>query len=112
MSEEKEIKYDNTILENPILLQFEGFIKFISGFLRGIESVEKVNSSVVVDCMGEMLEFLNSSKEDIMKLFKHCETVLAENESLLEEVKQLHEKLEASDVPLIEEKQPEVNDGE
>ena len=81
----KEIEqeqYSSMVNSNTILLSLEGWIKYIEGFTKGLQTAEMVNSACVLDCVGEILEFMLKFKTNLTKLFIHCEKVLEENEVL------------------------------
>lgn len=92
--QKQEEQESNVINSNMILLSFEGWIKFITGFIRGIQSTPTVNSSVVMDCVGEVLEYMVKTKKDITKVLEYCETVLEDNEKLQQENTELRQSLE------------------
>lgn len=83
---DKKEEESKVINGNVILLSFEGFIKYIEGLNRGIQAASSVNSQVVTECIGEVLEYLTTSKNDIKALLLACEEVLKENETLTEMV--------------------------
>lgn len=103
MDKEKEKQsiedYSSIVKSNSILLSLDCWGKYIEGFVKGLQSSDKVNTSCVLDCIGEILEFMNSFKPKLSKLFDHCENILEEN-------KQLKEKLKSyeTEILLIEEK--------
>jgi hypothetical protein len=78
---EKE-QYSSMVNHNTILLSLEGWIKYIEGFTKGLQTTETVNSVAVLDCVGEILEFMTSFKNQLCKLLIHCEQILQENETL------------------------------
>ena len=83
--EKKEIdklQDSSVILNNDMLLSLEGWLKFIEGFTKGIQSAEKVNSSLVLDCIGEILDYMVKLKVDLRGLLVYCEEILKENEEL------------------------------
>ena len=73
------------ILNNEMLLSLEGWLKYIEGFTKGIQSAEKVNSSLVLDCIGEILDYMVKLKVDLRSLLIYCEKILVENEELKKE---------------------------
>lgn len=83
----EEINYSNMVYNNSILLSLDCWIKFIEGFVRGLQSTEKVNTSSVLDCIGEILEFINSFKTTLVDLLNHCESILQENNDLRDKLK-------------------------
>ena len=90
---ENEIEV-KVITGEEIILSFEQWLKFIEGFLKGIESSSTLSSPVVLDCIGEIMEYMRNAKCSISQLFSHCEQVLQENDKLQEEIQQLKEENE------------------
>lgn len=90
---------------NTILLAFEGWIKYIEGFIKGLQTTEKVNSTAVLDCVGEVLEYMVTLKSNITRLLIYCETVLQENEMLKE---QLQAQVEPDIIEVDEEENDEL----
>lgn len=74
-------QYSSMVNHNTILLSLEGWIKYIEGFTKGLQTTEMVNSAAVLDCVGEILEFMTSFKNQISKLLIHCEKILEEAEN-------------------------------
>lgn len=81
--------YSSMVNGNTILLSLDGWIKFIEGFTKGLQTTEKVNSAAVLDCVGEILEGMVLFKTQITNLFLHCEKILEENEQLKKDTKML-----------------------
>jgi hypothetical protein len=107
MSEEEtnqQEQYSSMVNSNSILLSFEGWIKYIEGFVRGLQTTEKVNSSVVMSCIGEILEFMTQLRLQIQNILLHCEDILEENEKITKENEELKAKL---NIPLLEKKEVE-----
>ena len=75
-------EYSSMVNNNTILLRLEGWIKYIEGFTKGLQTTDMVNSAAVLDCIGEIMEFMSSFRNQISKLFIHCEQILSENEEL------------------------------
>ena len=75
-------EYSKMVNGNTILLRLEGLIKYIEGFLKGIETTDKVNSSAVLNCVGEMLEYMTGFKTELISLLFYCEDILEKNEEL------------------------------
>ena len=94
-------EYAGMVNSNTILLSFEGWIKYIEGFVRGIQTTEKVNSEVVMDCVGEILEYMTQLRTQVQNILVHCEKVLTENEDLLLENKELKQQFNLVDVHII-----------
>lgn len=101
--EKEQENYSSMVNGNTILLSLDGWIKFIEGFTKGLQTTEKVNSSAVLDCIGEILEGMISFKLQITNLFLHCEKILQENERLKEELKQA----KILCLPVVEEEEDE-----
>lgn len=81
--------YSRMVNGNTILLSLEGWIKFVEGFSKGLQTTEKVSSSAVLDCIGEIMEYMTAFRKQLVTLFMHCEQVLEENEKLKEQIKLL-----------------------
>ena len=78
----KQEDYSSMVNSNTILLNFEGWIKYVEGFSRGIQSAKTVEASQVMSCVGEILEYMKTLKKDLITILTHCEIVLEENEKL------------------------------
>jgi len=94
--EEKEQEsYSCMVNNNTILLSFEGWIKYIEGFTRGLQTTKTVDSCSVMDCVGEVLEYMKTLRRHLTLLLQHAEQVLEQNELLQEEVDELRAALQA-----------------
>ena len=91
--------YSSIVASNSILLSLDCWGKYIEGFVKGLQSSDKVNTSCVLDCIGEILEFMSSFKPKLTKLFEHCEKILRENQELKEKLRSYEQE-----ALLIEEK--------
>ena len=98
---EQQEQYSNMVNTNTILLSFECWLKYIEGFTKGLEATEKVNSILVLDCIGEIMEGMRGIKQDVLRILQYCENILEENERL---------KLPTTETLLIEEKSEEEQD--
>lgn len=88
---------------NNLLLSLEGFIKYIEGLNKGIQAAASVNPQIVTDCIGEVLEYLVTAKNQFKTVLLACEEVLTENENLKEKLQQQSvtiEKLEQENTEL------------
>ena len=93
-NEEKEQEsYSSMVNNNAILLSFEGWIKYIEGFTRGLGSSKSVDSASVLDCVGEILEYMQTFRRQLTALLCHCEGCMEENEVLKRENSELKELL-------------------
>lgn len=101
--ENKKEEYSKMVLNNTILLSLEGWIKYVEGFTKGLQTTDKVRSSAVLDCVGEILEYMTQFKVDILKLFNYCEHILTENQQLKEQLKQYEEQENVALIPVKEE---------
>lgn len=90
----KKEEYISMANQNAILLSFEGWIKYIEGFTKGIDTARTVDASAVMICIGEMLEYMNGLRKSLVSLLTHCENVLEENEILQEENVKLKKEIE------------------
>lgn len=82
MKKETNEEYSKMVNGNTILLSLEGWIKYIQGFTKGLQTTDKVSSDAVLDCVGEILEYMVSFRTQLIQLLIHCEEVLQENEDL------------------------------
>ena len=105
--ENKNEEYSKMVLNNTILLSLEGWIKYVEGFTKGLQTTDKVRSSAVLDCVGEILEYMTQFKVDILKLFNYCEHILTENQQLKEQLKQYQEQENVALIPIKEEEEDE-----
>lgn len=100
MNKETESKAING---NSLLLSLEGFIKYIEGLNKGIQSAASVNPQVVTECIGEVLEYMVIMKKDLRAVLLTCEDILNHNEDLekkLEMYEQTISDLEAENAEL------------
>jgi hypothetical protein len=79
----------DAIVNNELLLSLEGWLKYMEGFTKGIGSSEKVSSSLVLECITEVLEYMTVLKKDLRVLLFHCESILKENEKLKSDIELL-----------------------
>jgi predicted nucleic acid-binding Zn-ribbon protein len=63
-----------------MLLYFEGWIKYIEGFSRGLQTTKTVDAGMVFDCVGEIMEYMKQLKGQICQLLIHCEQQLIDAE--------------------------------
>lgn len=99
--EEQQEQYSNMVNSNTILLSFECWLKYIEGFTKGLEATDKVNSILVLDCIGEIMEGMRNIKQDVTHILQHCEMILEENEKL---------KLPSTETLLLEKKEEESDE--
>lgn len=95
MAKEKTDDYSTMVNNNAILLSFEGWVKYVEGFSRGIGSSKTVESSLVLDCVGEILEYMQTLRKKLSALLTHCESILEQNELLQHENQELRNMLQA-----------------
>jgi len=105
--EEKEA-YSSMVNHNTMLLKFEGWIKYIEGFSRGLQTTKTVDAGSVFDCVGEIMEYMRELKNNLLDLLQTCESILEENEKLKEENNQLRQAMSKK---LIELKEEDKEDG-
>ena len=103
----KNEEYSKMVFSNTILLSLEGWIKYVEGFTKGLQTTDKVRSSAVLDCVGEILEYMTQFKVDIVKLFNYCEHILTENQELKEELRKYQEQENTVLIPIKEEEDNE-----
>lgn len=82
MKKESNEEYSKMVNGNTILLALEGWIKYIEGFTKGLQTTDKVSSNAVLDCVGEILEYMTTFRNQLIQLLLHCESILQENEDL------------------------------
>ena len=93
-TENEQESYSSMVNSNAILLSFEGWIKYIEGFTRGLGSSKTVDSASVLDCVGEILEYMQTFRRQLATLLIHCEKCLEQNEVLERENAELKKQLE------------------
>lgn len=98
-------EYSRMVNGNTILLHLEGWIKYVEGFIKGLQTTEKVSAAAVMDCVGEILEFMTTFKTQTIRLFEYCENILQENEQLKKQLNQLQ-------TPQLTDNLTEEQDGE
>ena len=90
---DQQESYSSMINNNVILLSFEGWIKYVEGFTRGLSTTKTVDASSVFDVVGEILEYMKTLKTNLSKLLIYCENTLEENEKLQNKISSLEDKL-------------------
>ena len=101
-SAEELEEYNKMVNSNTILLSFEGWIKYIEGFTRGLQTTKMVDANSVMDCIGEVLEYMTQLRGQIMEILTHCENVLEKNAKLEEDNEQLNLLLQQLQIPKLE----------
>ena len=91
---ENQEQYSTMVNHNTILLAFEGWIKYIEGFSRGLQTTKTVDASSVMDCIGEIMEYMRTLRTDVLSILQHCEIVLEKQEQLQLENQALHAQVE------------------
>lgn len=94
-TKKQQEEYSSMVNNNTILLSFEGWIKFVEGFTKGISTTKSVDSKAVLDCVGEILEFMHTVKRQLLNLLIHCEQILDKNEQLEKENAELKNMVQA-----------------
>lgn len=87
--EQEQENYSSMVNNNAMLLSFEGWIKYIEGFVRGLQATKTVDACTVMDCVGEILEYMTRMRNQLLGLLQHCESILEKNEELEKENKKL-----------------------
>ena len=82
--EKEQEEYAAMVNANSMLLSFEGWIKYIEGFTKCLSATEEVKSIIVLDCIGEILEYMQQLRAQLYTLLVHCENVLEKEEQLKE----------------------------
>jgi len=95
MGREKEDKeqYASMVNHNAMLLCFEGWIKYIEGFSRGLQTTKTVDAGEVFTCVGEIMDYMKTLRKDVLTILQHCEDILEKNEELEIENSQLKQQL-------------------
>jgi predicted nuclease with TOPRIM domain len=73
-------EHNSMVNTNTMLLSFEGWIKYIEGFSRGLQTTKTVDAGMVFDCVGEIMEYMKQLKGQICQLLIHCEQQLIDAE--------------------------------
>lgn len=123
MGREKEDKeqYASMVNHNAMLLCFEGWIKYIEGFSRGLQTTKTVDAGEVFTCVGEIMDYMKTLRKDVLTILQHCEDILEKNEELEIENSQLKQQLgliqdgmllsdESQDVEEVEELEEETEE--
>ena len=105
---EKE-QYSNMVNHNSMLLCFEGWIKYIEGFSRGLQTTKTVDAGEVFTCVGEIMDYMKTLRKDLLSILQHCEEILEKNEEIEEENSQLKHQLELIQNGMLLEVQPVEN---
>jgi predicted nuclease with TOPRIM domain len=92
MTKEKDQEINSMVQSSTMLLSFEGWIKYVEGFSRGLQTTKTVDAREVFDCVGEIMEYMKSLKGQIMELLLHCESVLEKEEIVDSKIVELEEQ--------------------
>lgn len=95
-------EYNKMVNSNTILLSFEGWIKYIEGFTRGLQTTKMVDANSVMDCIGEVLEYMTQLRGQIMDILNHCENILEKNDELVKENEDLKLLVQQLTTPKLE----------
>lgn len=95
--EKEQEEYASMVNANSMLLSFEGWVKYIEGFTKCLSATEDVKSIVVLDCIGEILEYMQQLRGQLYNLLVHCENILEQDEKLQEKLQILDKKKETED---------------
>lgn len=99
MENNNEQELNSIVQSNTMLLSFEGWIKYIEGFSRGLQTTKTVDAVTVFDCIAEIMEYMKTLKTQIIGLLTYCEDVLEKEDICNSKI----EKLEKQTSELIEE---------
>ena len=88
----KDQEINSMVQSSTMLLSFEGWIKYIEGFSRGLQSTKTVDSSLVFDCICEIMEYMKSIKGQMTDLLVYCESVLEKEEIVNSKIMELEEQ--------------------
>lgn len=78
---------------NSLLLSLEGFIKFVEGLNRGIQSASSINPQIVLESIGEVLEYLVTTKTHLRILLTAFDGILEQKEQLQKRVDELEQQV-------------------
>ena len=70
------------------------YIKYIEGFSRGLQTTKTVDAGSVLDCVGEIMEYMKTLKGDILDLLQHCENIMEQHDEVMEQNKVLLQEIE------------------
>ncbi len=104
-------QYSSMVNHNTILLSFEGWIKYIEGFTRGLQTTKTVDASSVMDCIGEVLEYMQTLRVQVFEILQHCEGILEQNTILTQINKELEIQMKLKLLPALKATE-EVKEGE
>lgn len=93
MGKKEENEYSSIVNSNNMLLSFEGWIKYIEGFSRGLQTTKTVDAMTVFDCIGEIMEYMKSLKNQLVTLLTHCEDVLEQEEICNSKISSLEKQI-------------------
>lgn len=93
MEHEKEQNLNSIVQSSTMLLTFEGWIKYIEGFSRGLQTTKSVDSAQVFDCIAEIMEYMKTLKNQLVELLVHCEQVLEEQDVCNEKINNLQQEI-------------------
>lgn len=94
MEKDNNEEYNSMVNTNTMLLSFEGWIKYIEGFSRGLQTTKTVDAGTVFDCIGEIMEYMKSLKGQIVDLLLHCEEILETKEKCDGKIKKFEKDLQ------------------
>jgi len=89
MEENNKEEYNSMVNTNTMLLSFEGWIKYIEGFSRGLQTTKTVDAVSVLECVGEIMEFMKQLKGQIVDILVHCENVLEKEDLCNQKIEDL-----------------------
>jgi len=92
MTKEKDQELNSIVQSSTMLLTFEGWIKYVEGFSRGLQTTKTVDAREVFDCVGEIMEYMKTLKSQLMELLIHCESVLEKEEEVDSKIVELEEQ--------------------
>ena len=92
MGKGKDNELNGMVQSSAMLLSFEGWIKYVEGFSRGLQTTKTVDAREVFDCVGEIMEYMKTLKSQLMELLIHCESVLEKEEEVDSKIVELEEQ--------------------
>lgn len=90
----KQEVYAEMVNHNTILLKFGGWIQYVEGLARGLEAAKTVDAASVLECIGEIMEYMKTLKTDILDILTYCEEILEKDEQLTEINNKLTQQVE------------------
>ena len=65
-----------------MLDKFNGWIKYIEGFMKGIEASKEVKIETFNTCINEIFEGMTQTRNELNAILEHCNDILIKEEEL------------------------------